>query len=197
MGDPLTRKFHWFSYVAGDDIRATCRPGDPDRFRLVYNGIYGEHLRLYEVDSVRRRLSAKVSGDGNAARVSGDDLLAPWRAQAAATELDPAAYQRLEQALAADGAFGPPAVGLELPSRSYYWTAATCKAGRFTFTAWKYPSPAFEALRFPALLLAADATAVPLRPAGPIAFDPQLADDERQGKVVSFTLEVGAEGMVR
>ena len=32
MGDPLTRKFHWFSYVAGDDIRATCRPGDPDRF---------------------------------------------------------------------------------------------------------------------------------------------------------------------
>lgn len=197
MGDPLTRKLHWFSYVAGDDIHANCQPGTPDRYRLVYNAVYGEHLRLYEVDSLRRVLSAKVSEPGDAKRLDADDLLAPWRAVEAKTQLDQAGYDQLVGAFAAAGLFGPPAVGLELPSRGFHWTAAACKDGHFHFTGWKYPDAAFTRLTFPTLLFAADGTGVAVRPAGPIALDPQYEANLREGKVTSFTLKVGADGLVR
>lgn len=197
MGDPLARKFHWFSYVAGDDIRATCQPGTPDRFRLVYNGRYDQQLRLYEVDSVRRVLSAKVTAPGSAARLSGDDLLAPWRAQEGKVPLDQAGYDALVGALEAAGTFGPPAVGLELPSHGYHWSAASCRDGRFRFTGWAYPQTDLMALPFAARLFAADPTGIAVNPPGPIAYDPQYEDKLKRGEVTSFRLKVGAEGMVR
>ncbi|KAF0223601.1 MAG: hypothetical protein FD176_1836 [Rhodospirillaceae bacterium] len=160
MGDPVTRKFHWFSYVAGDDIRANCQTGTPDRFRLVYNGIYDQQLRLYELDSVRRLLTVKVTAPGNAAQVSGDDLLAPWRAVEGKVPLDEAAY--------------------------------TALVGDFTD-----PETDLNALAFAAPLFAADPTGVAVARPGPIPVDPQYETSLRHGEVVSFSLKVGANGMVR
>src|SRR5690242_20707907 len=40
VDNPGVRKVAWFSYLDGGDIRDTCAPGSPDRFRLVYNGQY-------------------------------------------------------------------------------------------------------------------------------------------------------------
>ncbi|MBR9972425.1 hypothetical protein [Magnetospirillum sulfuroxidans] len=197
MADPLTRKFHWFSYVAGDDIRATCQAGTPDRFRLVYNGVYDQQLRLYEVDSVRRLLSVKVTAPGNASRLSGDDLLAPWRAVEGSVPLEPAAYAQLVDDFTAAGLFGPPAIGRELPSRGYHWSAASCKDGRFRFTGWTYPDAGFEALPFAVTLFAVDPTGVAVARPGPIAVDPQYEEKLRRGEVTSFSLKVGADGMVR
>lgn len=197
MGDPVTRKFHWFSYVAGDDIRATCQMGTPDRFRLVYNGIYDQQLRLYDLDSVRRVLTVKVTAPGNAAHLSGDDLLAPWRATEGKVALGEAAYTGLVGDFAAAGLFGPPAVGRELPSRGYHWTAASCKDGQFRFTGWAYPDTDLDALAFVAPLFAADPTGIAVVRPAPIPFDPQYEDKLRRGEVTVFSLKVGAHGMVR
>jgi hypothetical protein len=50
--DPIQRRFQWFSFIGGDDIKAACRPGSSasiDRYRFVYNGRYAEQLRAYEL----------------------------------------------------------------------------------------------------------------------------------------------------
>jgi hypothetical protein len=172
IGSPLVRKVRWFSYVGGDDIREACAAGSPDRFRLVYNGIYLDQLRMYEVDALRRLLIVHVTVPGDASRLDPFDLAAPWRAREAREQLDGATYAALVDSFAGSGLFDPPPVGLDLPARSYFWTAAYCRDGAFGFTAWKHPSPAFDRLAFPALLFRLDPTGVPVAEAGPIPFDP-------------------------
>lgn len=197
IGDPVTRKFHWFSFVAGDDIRSTCTAGTPDRARLVYNGIYHDQLRIYEVDSLRRVVTAKVTGAGDLAEFDPQDLAAPWRAKESHTQLDEAGYARLVASFAESGLFEPPPVGLELPSRSYFWTAALCRAGQYSFTAFKHPSPAFDRLTFPAALFALDNTGVAVNQPKALTLDPQWEDMVRRNQVTHFTLKVGQDGMVR
>ncbi len=46
---PIVRSFHWFSYVGGDDIRAACGHDGRNRLRLIYNAIYDEQVRTYEI----------------------------------------------------------------------------------------------------------------------------------------------------
>jgi hypothetical protein len=196
--DPLSRKVYWFSFVAGDDIRAACRPGAPDRFRLVYNGVYGEQMRTYELDSAQKRLLVRVAKAPSASiNLSLDDPMAHWRSAEATTQLDDQHYGQLVSALAADGAFGPPAVGTNLPSHGFYWAAATCKDGRFTFTGWAYPSDAFKALTFPGLLKGLDFTDQPFAEAHDLGFDPIWEQHRKRNEVVDFTLTVGRDGMVR
>lgn len=196
IGDPVTRKFHWFSYVEGEDIKSTCQPGTPDRTRLVYNGIYEEQLRMYELDGLRRLLTVRVVDQGNGARFSAEDLSGPWRAEEKTVPLDEPTYGRLVAAFTASAMFAPPPVGLDLPSHSYYWTAATCKDGRYGFTAWKYPSPAFDAIAFAQPLFALDPTGVPVNAAKPLRVDPQWQDMAKRHEVTTFTLTVGKAGLV-
>lgn len=197
IGDPLVRKFHWFSFVEGEDIRGSCQQGTPDRYRLVYNGIYHEQLRIYEVDSLRRILVANVSGGADVSTIDPQDPAGPWRAQEARIPLDDQTYGRLIASFAAGGLFGPAAVGLSLPARSYFWTAAFCRDGRYGFTAWKHPSAAFDALPFDDILFALDTTGVAVKAAGPVPFDPQWEDRARRNEVTDFTLKVGANGLVK
>ncbi len=35
--NPVVRRFTWFSYLNGDDIRAACRADTRERYRFVYN----------------------------------------------------------------------------------------------------------------------------------------------------------------
>lgn len=196
IGDPLVRKTQWFSFVEGEDIRAACAAGTPDRARLVYNGIYDEQLRIYEVDALRRILTIRVTQPGNASRLSGEDLTAPWRAQEEKVQLDQPAYDRLAASFAQGGVYGPPPVGLELPSRSYFWTAATCKNGLYGFTAWKHPSAEFGQLGFDKNLFALDPTGVAVNQPKPVPFDPQWEDKAKRLEVPVFSLRVGARGLV-
>jgi hypothetical protein len=196
IGDPGVRKFSWFSFVGGDDIRTHCQAGMPDRFRLVYTGIYDDQLRIYEWDSLRRLVSVKVVGGGNMLAISGDDLLGPWRATAEKVQLDDKTYDLLGRALEADGAFGPPAVGLELPSRGYHWSAATCLRGHFTMTGWRYPSESFERLQVAGLLFALDPTGIAVKPPGPVPHDVIWEDKRKKNQAVDFTLKIGRDGLV-
>lgn len=197
IGDPIHRKFHWFSFVAGDDIAASCSPDLPDRVRLVYNAVWGEQIRIYEWDSVRRSLRVRVIGSGDVRDIRLTDPVAAWRASEVTVPLDAAAYDGLTAALAASGAFGPPAVGVEMPSRSYYWAAATCRQGRFTFTGWVYPSAVFDAARFPSALFALDPGRDGVRQARVVPLDVMAEYNRQRGASTDFTLKVGAGGMVR
>src|SRR5690348_8181153 len=48
-GNPALRSLGWFNYLAGTEIRDGCRPGGPDRYRLVYNAVWGKQVRDYEI----------------------------------------------------------------------------------------------------------------------------------------------------
>ncbi|MDA8230703.1 MAG: hypothetical protein M0006_05135 [Magnetospirillum sp.] len=196
IGNPLVRKVEWQSYVEGSDIRRTCGPGAPDRYRLVYNAIYDEQLRMYETDAVRRLLKIRVTHPGSASYLTAGDPLGPWQAAETTIQLDSSTFDRLVMALDTSGLTAPPPVGLQLPSRSYFWTAAFCKDGRYGFTAWKYPSAAFRRITFDTILFANDPTGIAVAKAGPVPYDPVWEMENRGGAELSFTLAVGENGLM-
>lgn len=192
IDNPFERRILWFSFVAGDDIRESCRPGTTDRYRLVYNGFWREQVRIYQLDlGGADVLEQRVVEPGSLTALSSDDLLAPWRGKTAETRLDPAQRVRLVAALAAVSA--PPPVGLRLPSDGFYWTAAACIGGHFFSNAWLFPTAEFEALQFPKELLALDRTEVPFNAPDPIGYvrnydQPHLAAER-------WFLTVGKDGV--
>ena len=199
---PGVTKLAWFSYLNGDDIRAACGPDAPLHYRLVRNGGYNEQLRAYEVvgDGAQGAyLTARVQeGSGiPIARLTLADIKGPAGWVRSQRRLDAAALDRLDAALASSGAFGAPPEGLRLASEQFYWIFVGCRAGKVYFNAWLYPSPRFERLRFPELLLRYDDTGIPPNPLR--AVSPLL--QARQGgrsedRPPSFNLQVGAEGLV-
>lgn len=168
VDNPLTRSFYWFRYVAGADIRERCASGGLNHIRLVYNAIWNEHVRAYDI---------ALQGGGGAAMVVrvlvniGDvssievrdwnGLLDPWRGKRAETRLSPADVSRLVSALQQSGGFGPPTAGLELYSNDYWWTVASCRNGTWGFAAYHYPTDKFARVRFAEPLFAADTSRVP------------------------------------
>ena len=203
IDNPLTMKATWFSYLNGDDIRRYCGEGSPTQFRIVYNGVYSEQLRSYEVLADRRGgalLTARVREGSNIAslRVSGlSDLLAPWRWQKSEATLSPAEANELGDALVQSGYLKPAPEGLRLHSLGFYWVVAGCNNGVFHFNAWSDPSERYDALTFPAVLLSHDETGRPLNPARKIypgdRLNAQNIRESNEGP--TFTLEVGTNGL--
>ncbi|MEO5335978.1 MAG: hypothetical protein H7841_03645 [Magnetospirillum sp. WYHS-4] len=169
---PVARKASWLSYLSADDIRAGCRAGAPERWRLVYNAVYQEQVRAYEIEAGApdggARLTAKVNTTANLANVDIDpahpDPFSPWRDKVARTDLRAQDLAAFRTALKDSGVFGPAAVGLELDSDGFYWIVAGCSEGRMVFTGYEWPSPAFLGLRFDKPLFAWDFTGVAVNP---------------------------------
>lgn len=200
---PVTRKFTWFSYVSGDDIRAACQPGSPEKYRIVYNARYDEQLRSYEIlgDAIDQGgfVTARAQGRASITNLSSDDLLAPWRWKKAQGRLDEQEMARLREALAQAGFYGRPEVGLELNSKAFYWAAVGCVDGKFYFGGWQDPSTAFKALRFPEILFARDGTGLavnPPRPLSPIELGRTSGPwQDRGGDIPRFLITVGEDGL--
>ncbi len=168
VANPLTRKFTWVSFLAGDDLRPGCVAGAPDRFRLVYNGNWREQVRIYEIGFTGpRRLDERVIGSGQLKSLSLADPLQPWRGATATVDLTQDQYQRLVDSIAQSGAFASPASAVTLRSTDFYWVAASCHAGAFHLTAWLYPGAPFDRLAFPRQLAALDVTEAPFNPPRP------------------------------
>ena len=49
---PLARKLSWFSYLASDDIRENCGKTVVNQFRFVYNAMYLEQVRTYDLGPI-------------------------------------------------------------------------------------------------------------------------------------------------
>lgn len=150
VDNPVGRRLTWFSYVNGDGLRATCTTGAPDRYRLVYNGIYTEEVRaidLYVRSDGGAEVAVRIKRPPNfLAGLSLTDVFAPWRATVLRAAFAPATVRALTARLAAAGAFGPPPEGLSLNSSRFYWVVAGCHEGRFFFNAYAYPSARFARL---------------------------------------------------
>lgn len=187
VSNPLWRKLSWFSYLQGDDLRAACGPGTPGRYRLIYNANYQEQVRIYDFgggDS--NHLSQRILGGGHLLSWTVGEPFEPWSGRTAETALAPAQARALIAALADSGAFGPPAEGLELESRSFFWTLAACHEGQYHFTAWPQGVPP----GFVPQVQTVDTTGIPFNPIRIVS--PPLRDTKPQ---LEFRLRVGADGL--
>ncbi len=197
LGNPIDRRFEWFSFVGGDDIRTACVPGAPDRYRLIYTALYDEQVRVYEVDSASRVLTEQVLRPANLARFNLDDIASLWEPVTAKVPLSTDDYKALQNSLNVSGVYAPPPVGLDLPSHSYNWTAAFCHQGQYGFTGWLYPSPAFDKLTFNRWLFDHDKTGIAIDNPAPIPFDALYNAQVRDGQAFQFIITVGSDGPVR
>jgi hypothetical protein len=187
VSNPILRKFTWFSYVQGDDLRSGCAPGAPERYRLIYNANYVEQVRIYDLGAgAPNHMSQRVVEGGGIGSWELGEPFGPWRGRTAELDLRPDQAKAVVAALDAAGGFGPPAEGLELESRSFFWTLAACHRGRYHFTAWPQSAPP----AFAAAITALDATGVPLNPPRIVSPPPRTNDP-----VLEFRLRVGANGL--
>lgn len=203
--NPITRKFQYFSYLGGDDIRSACVPGAPARYRLVYNGVYDEQVRAHEL---RRNapgsgavLETQVFGGGGnlAAGFNPLDPTGPWRGTSSTVQLDENTYLALIRAIEASGFGEPTPIGLTLPSWGFYWVVAACADGRFHFNAWLHPSARFDRIQFDKVLFRVDGSNVAVNPPRRLnAAEHRLASGAQRNDptVSTFDVRVGENGLV-
>ena len=180
---PLVGRLQWFAFIGGDDIRRQCVPGAPARYRFVYNAVYSEQVRIYDVmrNSAGAEFGARIV-NGQISLVGyvpgADD---PWnvRVRSGGT-LDNATYLALIRRLEADGFGAPTDTRTRFPSWDYYWLVAACADGRFHINGWRNGSPEFAALGFPDLLYAKDTTEIAMRQPRPNPYADYL-DSLRNG----------------
>jgi len=200
--DPVTRKFTWFSYLDGGDIRNECSGASPLQVRAVYNGVYDEQVRTYDVrpragEEGAYDLSVRVIGEADLSemRVEGwANLLDPWRGKDVKTILRQEDAGLLVRALKADGAMGPSPQGMELHSDDFYWIVSGCIEGQNVFHAYKWPEEPFVGAQFSGLLQSWDMTGVPVNPPRKV-FD--VDDPTRRPKETrsDFQVRVGENGL--
>ena len=197
--NPIERKFQWLSYIEGEDFREACGPSQTSQYRMVYNGIYTEQLRTYDL-SASGDLRVEVIGGEDLMELEvsqPSDLLNPWRGKIVNFQLDDVDVENIVTALDHDGIFGPPNAGLELSSKGFFWTIAACHEGQYHFMAVNWPSDTWEALTFDDALKQVDLTN--------IAFNtPRKTDLRRdrefgvnQATDIEFHTKVGQRGLAR
>jgi hypothetical protein len=164
---PVVRSVNWFGYVAADDIRAACQPGGRNRLRLVYNAIWDEQVRTYEIflqpDGFAGMTVGVLADQGNVAQLlltSPSDITNPWGMKKGQRLLDPAETRELLGLLEASSAFGPPRDGLRLPDNDFWWTVASCRNGVWGFQAYHYPTDGFANVKFAEKLFSWDSVKV-------------------------------------
>lgn len=193
----------WFSYLNGDDIRSVCEPGAPDRYRMIYNANFTDQVRGYDLVRLPDGGAILHQVVDRGIRFTAGEGIEPLRIGAPSHARTPLTAEETDSMLTAlndSGAFVPPPVGLRLFSKSHYWVVTGCRDGAYFLTAFRNPSPAFDAIRFDDLLYAHDRTGEPL-PRGPlpnsVVGDSRCRDkdDGRPDPPVCFALTVGADGL--
>ncbi|MDV7338565.1 hypothetical protein RYZ26_03085 [Terasakiella sp. A23] len=191
--DPISRKFNWFSYVNGDDIRKVCADLGTDRYRFVYNGIYQHQTRSYDVFFYSKKITMQVRGEAYLNNLKTDDLLAPWRGVQEDLVINDKLLDIVRKTLKESGALHNNQKGLRLSSDKFYWTVAACVDGEFHFDAYLWGTPHWDDMAFDDLLLGLDVTGVkPVKPR-------VLSKTDIWGSVINarpFVLEVGENGLV-
>ena len=198
--NPVLSSLGWFDFLNGSDIREACGAAAGDRFRLVYNAVWGEQVRIYEV---------VVPGNGGAAtltarvrfpeRLSAMDLTDPlqlYRGKTSTVALAPQDVDELVQRLRQSSYDDPPPAGLVLPSDGFYWVVSSCAHGIARFNAYVWPSRRFAAIAFADWLFARDRTDVPVAAPHPSAPRPPNRDARQEADYSIFDLQVGTNGLV-
>lgn len=155
---PIVRSFNWFSYVGGDDIRAACSAEGRSRLRLIYNALWEEQVRTYEVflqpDGFAGMTIGVLADQGTGANLGnliisgGLDVIGPWRMKRGERLLNVSETSEFLALLQASAAFGPPRDGLRLPDNDFWWTVASCRKGVWGFQAYHFPTDGFANVKF-------------------------------------------------
>lgn len=170
---PVVLKFSWFSYLNGDDMRDRCVSGAPDEFRFVYNGIYTEQVRMYDVfpdpaEAGQYLVEARVSGDGDVRSVlrelSRPNLFAPWRRVDSKVNIRAKDVEKLKLSLRSDGYFSGRAYQGDLSSIQFYWLVLGCFGGEFHVKSFLWPGSSLLDLDFAKLLSSWDFTEITVNP---------------------------------
>lgn len=208
VDQPIVRSLNWFSYVAGDDIRAACQPGGRNRLRLVYNGIWEEQVRTYEIllqpDGTAGMTMGVLANQGLGADVSSllfreaSDVTNPWRMKRGERLLNAGETSELVGLLQASAAFGPPRDGLRLPDNDFWWTVASCRQGVWGFQAYHHPTDGFTGVKFAERLFGWDNVDVAVnrpRRLEPAEFRRDMSARAGRDRADRWMLVVGKDGL--
>lgn len=203
LDNPLGRSLGWFRYLDAGDIREACAARTGERYRLIYNAVWGQQVRSYDIATgpgdVGATLAIRIFFPENLNNIDLLDPLALYRGRTATVALSPADLADFREALRASDFDGATPQGLMLPSDGFYWVAASCRDGIFHYNAYAYPSPRFAALRFDSWLFAHDPTGVAIAAPVPVGPRPQQnyrATDTAPTPNTVFDMTVGANGLV-
>ncbi len=162
-GNPLARPFQYFSYVNGDDIRKSCTEGGESRYRLVYNALYEEQVRTYDIrqafgsktgEQETRVFSHGIGGQFDVGR-QGVDFKSNFRS------VEPVSYENLlaiDKALISSKFERPTKNGQILHSDEFYWVGMVCRDGQFKYYAWTQQETDIANLPFLEVMSKADTT---------------------------------------
>ncbi|PWR19822.1 hypothetical protein [Zavarzinia compransoris] len=184
----------WYRYLAGDDIRQACAAGGPDRVRFVYNAVWTEQVRAYELKFADYGAQVDQYVWGPAALLAGTTSGPQIRAEKANIGIDRARLARLERAMAASDVQGPSPQGKFLRSDNFYWVVASCRQGRFHFNAFQAGDGRFEALTFPEQLFEADRTDIAVNRPRRLDLPPLAGAPDRDDGLI-FTVQVSGESL--
>ncbi|MBT5944710.1 MAG: hypothetical protein HOK98_05170 [Rhodospirillaceae bacterium] len=163
VDNPVERSLTWFSFVAGDDIRAACATDSVDHYRFVYNAVYERQIRAYELrlgaDGADQTSRARTKA-GNVANFQLRNPLGPWELRRSDAQLTNAEVAAILDGLQQDIQDAPASAGQRLRSNKFYWAVAACEAGVFRLHAFEQDRVEIEALAFRGPLLAHDTTEV-------------------------------------
>lgn len=200
--DPVQRHFTWHRYVGGEDIASACAPGRPDRYRLVYNAIYSEQRRAYDIavtDDGGALQETRVMTPGNLLDVPLTDPLRPWRGETSLARMSSAEFADLRAILAKAGLAAGPKDGMFLRGDDFYWAASACVDGKFHFQAWTHDEPGFAALPLMQAVARFDRTGVPVNPVREVALPPYsslLVNTREDPEAIPHRYRVGKTGLM-
>lgn len=171
IDNPLQRRATWFSFISGEDIASECVASGRERYRLTYIADRDIQVRIYDIDAetspavqLRSRIMTVAASDWFPLPILTDPSR-PFRPYDSVTNLSDADFETIEADLLQAGwSTQPPPVGRKIASHSFSWLVAGCRNGEFSFQVWEYPDPAFQDLKFPDLLFAADTSGIRLAP---------------------------------
>ncbi len=169
--NPIERSLTWFSYVAGDDIKASCAAGSRDHFRFVYNAVYQKQIRAYDMKGVDAGadLVARVRNEpGNVSGFRIQDPLGPWALAESRASISNEQASAIVDALSRDAERAPASAGQQLASNEFYWIVSGCSAGSFRIWAFDQDRVGVNALEFASELRALDGTDIDFRNAMPV-----------------------------
>ncbi|MDF2366916.1 hypothetical protein [Sneathiella sp.] len=199
--NPVFRPFQWFSYANGDDIRANCEPGRNARYRMIYNAIYDEQVRTYDILQIATSDKATQTTRVFRGGISVDWLLGAGGSGPAATrdskeEISLKDLIAIEQALIKSG-FEQPAIKEQiLHSDEFYWIAMVCREGNFKYYAWTDENADVAKLPFREVLSKGDKTGVPfLEPYVPVVFGRSSRYYNGGRDSTYFTMQIGENGL--
>jgi hypothetical protein len=196
--NPVARRLTWISYVSGDDLRTACRKDGPERYRLVFNADYNQHVRTYDLtadpEGGGATLEARVIEATDLARLDATDPLANVRGRTAQTRLTAAQFAAFVASLGDSGAFDGLPDRLRLRSNGIYWLANGCHGGHWFFSAYPYPDSRFVDIRFLEPLRAIDGTGVPFPALPDPAAQPPARPRDEPG--AAFQLDVDGSGVI-